>query len=72
MHYGKSAFAINRGDITITTKNTSKQDEIGQRVGMSLTDIEELNAIYRYDICEAFFYCCVLSNIIFYRTSLKT
>ena len=43
MHYGKSAFASARGLITITTRDPSKQDVIGQRAGMSAGDIALVN-----------------------------
>ena len=43
MHYSRNAFSINDQD-TITPKNGQN---IGQRNGMSSTDIEELNEVYR-------------------------
>ena len=44
MHYGRTAFSKN-GLETITPK-MSQDVTIGQRNGMSTTDIAELNAVY--------------------------
>ena len=49
MHYGKTAFGITVDgvkQITIRTKDPSKEDVIGQRVGMSENDVTDLNAVY--------------------------
>ena len=49
MHYGKTAFGITVDgvkQITIRTIDASKQDVIGQRDGMSKSDIADLNAVY--------------------------
>ena len=49
MHYGKTDFGIFVDGVeqtTIITKDASKQDVIGQRVGMSESDIADLNAVY--------------------------
>jgi len=43
MHYGRKGFSKN-GQDTITTKGGAV---IGQRNGLSTTDIEELRAIYK-------------------------
>ena len=43
MHYSRKSFSVNGRD-TITPKNGQS---IGQRNGMSTSDIEELNNIYR-------------------------
>ena len=43
MHYSAYAFSKN-GNPTIVAKNGLK--ELGQRAGMSPTDIKELNAVY--------------------------
>lgn len=45
MHYSKSAFSVNRGN-TITTKDTSKQDVIGNRSGLTTQDASEINDYY--------------------------
>ena len=47
MHYSKSAFAISSGSITIRTLDATKQNVIGQRNGMSATDIKELHDVYK-------------------------
>jgi len=46
MHYGRSAFSLRRGDITIRTKDPNMQYKIGQRNGLSKIDIEELRKMY--------------------------
>merc|ERR1712002_1336489 len=45
MHYGRTAFSKN-GQITIYTKDRSKQNVIGQRRGFSATDIQEIKKMY--------------------------
>ena len=49
MHYGRAAFSINTLD-TITTIDPVQQNVIGQRNGMSATDIQQINRMYG---CEA-------------------
>jgi len=46
MHYGSTAFGINRKQ-TIRTKDRSKQRLIGQRKGFSQTDIKQLRLMYK-------------------------
>lgn len=46
MHYGKKAFSVNNRD-TITTKDRSKQDVIGQRTQMSTGDIARIRNMYK-------------------------
>ena len=45
MHYPRDAFS-NNGQDTIVTKDPDFQDEIGQRVFLSATDIAKLNKMY--------------------------
>lgn len=45
MHYPKSAFSMN-GENTITTKDPSKQDVIGNRSGLTTQDASEINDYY--------------------------
>jgi hypothetical protein len=45
MHYDDEAFSKN-GEKTITTKNSNKQSEIGQRDGLNTQDAEEINEYY--------------------------
>jgi len=47
MHYGKTAFAKARGLITIEKKKGTC--EIGQRKGLSDTDIRKINTLYKCD-----------------------
>ena len=46
MHYSWNAFAINESFPTIVTTNATYQYHIGQDTGFSMTDVEEINAIY--------------------------
>ena len=46
MHYKRKAFSSNRQE-TITPISPNENAEIGQRNGMSPTDIAELRAIYK-------------------------
>ena len=46
MHYGRTFFSKDGSD-TITTKDQSMQDVIGNADRMSETDIKELNSAYR-------------------------
>lgn len=45
MHYSESAFSKN-GKNTITTEDSSKQDDIGQRSGLSAQDVTEIQEYY--------------------------
>jgi len=46
MHYHKDGFA-KRGTITIKTLDPSFQDKIGQRDGLSVEDVKQLNSMYK-------------------------
>lgn len=46
MHYGKDAFSNGNGSTIITT-DPNYQDVIGQQLGMSPRDVEELNLLYK-------------------------
>lgn len=50
MHYSKTAFG--NGRITIVTKDSSMQDVIGQRNGLSKIDVMQLNLMYRCKCCQ--------------------
>ncbi|KAM9851531.1 meprin A subunit beta-like [Aulostomus maculatus] len=57
MHYGPYAFSNGNGT-TITTKNPAFQDKIGQRLGVSPSDMLELNLLYKCESSIAFkMYC---------------
>ena len=45
MHYGRRDFSKN-GKMTVEPKDSKAK--IGQRKGMTSTDIAELNAVYKY------------------------
>jgi len=45
MHYSKTAFG--NGRVTIVTKDSSMQDVIGQRNGLSKIDVKQLNLMYK-------------------------
>ncbi|XP_055347982.1 high choriolytic enzyme 1-like [Paramacrobiotus metropolitanus] len=47
MHYGKNDFAIDADSWTIRPKSPWQNTTIGQRIGMSATDIREINALYK-------------------------
>lgn len=53
MHYGKNAFSNGNGS-TIITKDPKFQDIIGQRYGMSPSDVSELNLLYKCSKCFKF------------------
>lgn len=50
MHYGKNAFSNGNGS-TIITIDPKYQDIIGQQLGMSPTDAQELNLLYKCSKC---------------------
>ncbi|XP_077432259.1 meprin A subunit beta-like isoform X2 [Vanacampus margaritifer] len=57
MHYGKDAFSNGNGS-TIITKDAAFQDVIGQRLGMSRRDVQELNLLYNCNSSVAFSAYC--------------
>ena len=48
MHYGETAFG--GGRVTITTTDPSKQKVIGGRLGFSIIDIKQINAMYKCQV----------------------
>lgn len=57
MHYGGRAFSIN-GQLTIETLDSSKQDVIGDRTGLSFHDIKLANLMYScHENCDSSIQC---------------
>jgi hypothetical protein len=46
LHYSTKAFSKNRRSTIVSKGSSSTNDEMGQRVGMSASDIKKLNAMY--------------------------
>ncbi|XP_035991089.1 meprin A subunit beta isoform X3 [Fundulus heteroclitus] len=61
MHYGKNAGSTGAGP-TIITKDPKFQDVIGQTLGMSPSDVLELNLLYKCNSTVAFKMYCGFSN----------
>ncbi|XP_029360022.1 meprin A subunit beta-like [Echeneis naucrates] len=61
MHYSKNAFSNGNGS-TIITKDPKFQDVIGQRRGVSTSDIQELNLRYKCNSAVAFKMYCGFSK----------
>ncbi|XP_037836426.1 meprin A subunit beta isoform X2 [Kryptolebias marmoratus] len=61
MHYDKDAFSKGSGS-TIITIQPEYQDMIGQRLEMSVTDVEELNLLYKCNSAVAFMFYCDFTN----------
>ncbi|MED6242255.1 hypothetical protein ATANTOWER_002185 [Ataeniobius toweri] len=61
MHYSKNGFSNGNGP-TIITIDPKFQDLIGQRLEMSPSDVQELNALYQCKSSVAFKFYCGFSN----------
>ena len=61
MHYGRKAFSLNGLDTIIPRFGGAR---IGQRYGLSVKDVKEVNAVYRW--VKASFYK-FLSSMMFYQ-----
>ncbi|XP_033837349.1 meprin A subunit beta-like [Periophthalmus magnuspinnatus] len=61
MHYGPNAFSNGNGT-TITTKNPRFMPIIGQTLGISATDVLELNLLYNCESSVAFVLHCDFSS----------
>ncbi|XP_041650197.1 meprin A subunit beta-like [Cheilinus undulatus] len=61
MHYGRRVFSKNTGD-TIATKLPEYQDQIGQRMEMSSTDVYKLNRLYNCNASVTFMGHCDFSG----------
>ncbi|XP_075322629.1 meprin A subunit beta-like [Odontesthes bonariensis] len=61
MHYIKNAFTNGNGP-TIITKDPKFQDVIGQKLGISNRDVQELNLLYNCNSTIAFMTYCGFSN----------
>uniref|UniRef100_A0A3Q3FVY3 Metalloendopeptidase n=1 Tax=Kryptolebias marmoratus TaxID=37003 RepID=A0A3Q3FVY3_KRYMA len=59
MHYGKYAFSNGNGS-TVITIDPKYQDVIGQKLGMSPRDVQELNLLYKCS--KSFMFYCGFSN----------
>ncbi|XP_037532509.1 meprin A subunit beta-like [Nematolebias whitei] len=61
MHYDKDAFS-NGNSSTIITTDPEYQNVIGQKLGMSFRDVQELNLLYNCNSTVAFMFYCGFSN----------